>query len=165
MQSSDCQHLTFAVGVDYDYERCGNGLSTEPPELGLSLFPGATALDIMEGAANMSRYYRFIVTFLGDQGYSIDAVNGTMSNELCQWHLFVDTLNGSRSLTQLHHVLPNDTSSAVLHFTTQQVRLRATSLFVTMLKVHCNENFQLNVHAINIVPSMCLFASLCQHAL
>lgn len=79
----------------------------------------------MEGAVKLSRNYTFVVTFLGEMGYRIDSVSGvdgTSSGGLCKWHLFVSEGNLTGTLTQLHHILPSNTTMAILHYTTEQVR-------------------------------------------
>ena len=108
--------------MEYDNERCETNL-TAPPELNLTLPFGSTALNIMEGAANISRSHRFVITFLGEMGYRIDSINETPSGELCEWHLFVSVGNQTRTLAQLHHTVPSNITSAILHYTTEQVRI------------------------------------------
>lgn len=112
-------NIQTTVGIEYDNDRCGTNLMA-PPELNLTLPIGSTALDIMEGAAKITKNYRFVVTFLGEMGYRIDSVNGTVSGEYCQWHLFISEGNLNGTLTQLHYGLPSNVTMAILHFTTEQ---------------------------------------------
>ena len=119
-----CQDIQITVDIEYDNDECGTNL-TAPPELTLSLPIGSTALDIMEGAVKISRSYTFVVTFLGEMGYRIDSVNGvdgTLSGERCKWHLLISEGNLTGTLTQLHHILPNNVTMAILNYTTEQVR-------------------------------------------
>lgn len=115
-----CQDIQTTVGIEYDNVGCGTNF-TAPPELNLSLPIRSTALDIMEGAVKMSRSYTFVVTFLGEMGYRIDSINGTLSGERCKWHLFVSEGNQTGTLKQLHHVLPSNVTMTILHYTTEQV--------------------------------------------
>lgn len=116
-----CQNIEITVGIEYNNEDCGTNYSA-PRKLNLTLPSGSTAIDVMEGAANISRSYRFGVTFLGEMGYRIDVINGTQSNETCQWHLYIGVLNETGTLSQLHYILPDNVTNAVLHYTTIQVR-------------------------------------------
>ena len=113
--------IQTSVGIEYDNDRCETNLIA-PPALNLSLSAGSTALDIMERAVEMSRTYQFVVTFLGEMGYRIDSINGTLSGERCKWHLFVSEGSLTGTLAQLHHILPSNVTMAVLHYTTEQVK-------------------------------------------
>ena len=114
---SSCQDIQTTIGIEYDNTTCDTNL-TAPPKLNLTLPSGSTALDVMEGAVNISRNYLFVVTFLGDTGYRIDSVNGTSSDKECEWHLLVSMPNGTEIISQLHYVLSNDVSTVVLRYTT-----------------------------------------------
>lgn len=117
-----CQDIQTTVGIEYD-DGCGTNL-TAPPELNLTLPVGSTALDILEGAVNITKnnYYQFMVTFLGEMGYRIDSINRTASGEHCKWHLIVSEGSLTGTVTQLHYVLPSNVTKVTLHYTTEQVR-------------------------------------------
>ena len=115
-----CREIQTTVGIEYDNDRCGTNY-TAPPEVNLTLPMGSTAIDIMEGAVKISRSYQFVVTFLGEEGYRIDVINGTLSTERCQWHLFISEGDETGTLAQLHYNLPSNVTRAVLHYTTKQV--------------------------------------------
>lgn len=134
-----CQdNIKTTVGIEYDNDNCGTNL-TAPPELNLTLPIGSTALDIMEGAVNITKNYRFVVTFLGEMGYRIDSVNGTASGERCKWHMIISEGSLTGTVAQLHYVLPSNVTMAILHYTTEQVIMRKFDFIIadcTMLS--CN---------------------------
>ena len=146
-----CQDIQTTVGIEYDNDRCGTNY-TAPPELNLTLPMGSTALDIMEGAVKLSRSYQFVVTFLGEEGYRIDVINGTSSSKRCQWHLFISEGNETGTLAQLHYNLPSNVTSAVLHYTTEKV----TKMIIASLVVICNTNDHESVESHSVVEMIFL---------
>ena len=116
MQNADAycppQYVFIPVqySVKFPSSQCPPANGTNPPSsfpITVAVPAGSTALDVMHGAADIDKRYRFQATSFGATlGFSINAIGGTASSSTCFWAFFIQYTGSPAILSKLMSVSP-----------------------------------------------------------
>ena len=87
------QLIPVQYSVQFPSDDCQPAAGSDPPgssPITIAVPAGSTAVDVMAGAADIDRRYRFQATSFGRTlGFFINAIGGTSSSSTCYWSFLV----------------------------------------------------------------------------
>ena len=91
--------------VEFPSRNCTPAQGSNPPgssPITVAVPAGSTAIDVMAGAADIDRRYRFQATSFGATlGFLVNAIGGTSSSSGCFWSFFVQEGNSTATLSNV----------------------------------------------------------------